>query len=226
MTTKRLFGSLVGRYLSQSRNSQRVSLQGLLRAKQSRPSYPACFFPIQRSIVTVTKSSASIPIINESQLESEAAASSSEHDVKQNDYSLLITSSAIQQINHLANMKNPTNPQNMFLRVYVDAGGCSGFQYKFELENQKSDNEEEGEIDPDDDVVIHCLTSNGQEAELKARVVIDTSSLDLLKGSKVDFVREMIRSCFAIVENPQSESACGCGSSFAVKNFESNPALD
>jgi len=47
-----------------------------------------------------------------------------------------------------------------------------------------------------------------------------------LKGSTISYVKEMIRSCFAVVSNPQSESACGCGSSFAVKKFESNPALD
>ena len=229
MSSKRVFiGPLAGRFLSQTRIRQRVSLQrSLQQANYRRPSY----FPIQRSIVTVTKSSASTPsespIINESIPESEAAASSVEHDVKQSDYSILITSSAVEQICALAKLRNPSNPQDIFLRVYVDAGGCSGFQYKFELENEQSDDEDEG-IDPDEDITIHCSTFKDQatDTEIKARVIIDTSSLDYLRGSKVDFVREMIRSSFAIVGNPLSESACGCGSSFAVKNFESNPALD
>jgi iron-sulfur cluster assembly accessory protein len=56
--------------------------------------------------------------------------------------------------------------------------------------------------------------------------VVDSSSYELIKGSTVDYAQEMIRSSFAVVNNPQSESACGCGSSFAVKNFSSNPALD
>lgn len=43
---------------------------------------------------------------------------------------------------------------------------------------------------------------------------------------KVDFEEDMMRSAFAVVNNPVSESACGCGSSFALKNFEKNPALD
>lgn len=59
-----------------------------------------------------------------------------------------------------------------------------------------------------------------------SKVVVDNGSFELIKGSTVDYVQEMIRSAFAIVNNPQSESACGCGSSFAVKNFEINPAMD
>jgi Uncharacterized conserved protein len=123
----------------------------------------------------------------------------------------------------------------MFLRVYVDAGGCSGFQYKFEMDQDSqhdTDNHEDAAmmgIDPEDDVVIKCTTQSSfsnEEDNISARVVIDRASLDLLQGCKVDFVTEMIRSSFAIVDNPQSESACGCGSSFAVKNFENNPALD
>jgi iron-sulfur cluster assembly 2 len=59
-----------------------------------------------------------------------------------------------------------------------------------------------------------------------AHVVVDPSSLDLVKGSTIDFKQELIRSAFAVVANPQSESACGCGSSFAIKNFSTNPVLD
>ncbi len=113
------------------------------------------------------------------------------------------------------------------MRLYVDAGGCSGFQYKFLLLSEDNDDtmdnlngddeEEDGTIDPEEDIIF---VKDGM------RVVIDETSLDLLTGSTIDYVQEMIRSSFAVVGNPQSESACGCGSSFAVKNFESNPALD
>lgn len=58
------------------------------------------------------------------------------------------------------------------------------------------------------------------------KVVVDEKSMELVKGSTVDFVQEMMRSSFAVLNNPQSESACGCGSSFAMKNFSVNPALD
>jgi len=134
-----------------------------------------------------------------------------------------ITSSCASRIRQLAS-KRP-NPDAMYLRLYVDAGGCSGFQYKFLLlseddsadQHSPNDDEEDGAIDPEEDVVFE---KDGM------RVVIDHTSLELLQGSTIDYVQEMIRSSFAVVGNPQSESACGCGSSFAVKNFESNPALD
>ena len=143
------------------------------------------------------------------------------------DQDIIVTASCAQQIKRLA-AKRSDGGDSLYLRLYVDAGGCSGFEYKFELEtddvggegsssHDDDDEEEMTGIDPEDDVVF---TKDG------ARVVIDKTSLDLLRGSTVDFVQEMIRSSFAVVNNPISESACGCGSSFAVKNFEANPALD
>ena len=57
-------------------------------------------------------------------------------------------------------------------------------------------------------------------------MVIDSVSFDLVKGATIDYKEELIRSAFVVENNPQSESACGCGSSFAAKNFAANPALD
>jgi len=137
------------------------------------------------------------------------------------DTSVVVTESCAMQIKALASQRSD---DDLYLRVYVDAGGCSGFQYKFELESDSSplggndgaDGEEAG-IDPDDDVIFE---RDG------ARVVIDRTSLGFVRGSTIDYVREMIRSSFAVVDNPVSESACGCGSSFAVKNFSENSAKD
>ena len=82
------------------------------------------------------------------------------------------------------------------LRVAVLAGGCSGFQYRFELAPA-----------PDtDDVVIE---------EGGARVLIDPASMDLLAGSELDYTDALMGSHFA-VRNPQAKSACGCGTSFSV----------
>lgn len=58
------------------------------------------------------------------------------------------------------------------------------------------------------------------------QVLVDESSLEFVRGATLDFVEEMMRSAFAVVNNPQSESACGCGSSFALKQFTTNPAKD
>ncbi|KAL7553940.1 hypothetical protein ACHAWF_018501 [Thalassiosira exigua] len=136
---------------------------------------------------------------------------------------ITITASCAARIRQLASTR--PNPHAVYLRLYVDAGGCSGFQYKFLLLSEENDgcdvdeddDVEDGAIDPEEDIIFE---RDGM------RVVVDQTSLDLLKGSTIDYVQEMIRSSFAVVSNPQSESACGCGSSFAVKNFESNPALD
>jgi iron-sulfur cluster insertion protein len=85
---------------------------------------------------------------------------------------------------------------NVALRVAVLAGGCSGFQYRFELDRQ---------IAPDDVVV----------EQAGARVLIDPASLDLLAGAELDYTDELMGSHFA-VRNPNARSSCGCGTSFSV----------
>ncbi|XP_075281705.1 iron-sulfur cluster assembly 2 homolog, mitochondrial [Opisthocomus hoazin] len=85
-----------------------------------------------------------------------------------------------------------------FLRLQVEGGGCSGFQYKFSLDTV---------IGPDDRV----FEQGG------ARVVVDVDSLAFVKGSMVDFSQELIRSSFQVVSNPQAEKGCSCGTSFSVK---------
>ncbi len=82
------------------------------------------------------------------------------------------------------------------LRVSVAGGGCSGFQYKFDTERTKAD----------DDVVIE---RNG------ATVLIDPVSLDYMAGAEIDFVDDLIGSAFR-VSNPQATASCGCGTSFAL----------
>jgi iron-sulfur cluster assembly accessory protein len=82
------------------------------------------------------------------------------------------------------------------LRVAVLAGGCSGFQYRFELD---------GDTQPDDLVIERG----------PAKVIVDPASLDLLAGSELDYTDELVGSHFA-VRNPNAKSACGCGTSFSV----------
>jgi len=82
------------------------------------------------------------------------------------------------------------------LRVAVLAGGCSGFQYKFDLDEA---------IAPDDLVVERGA----------ARVVVDPASLDLLAGGELHYADELMGAYFT-VRNPNATSSCGCGTSFAI----------
>lgn len=82
------------------------------------------------------------------------------------------------------------------LRLSVEGGGCSGFQYRFGLADGIED----------DDVVA--------EAGM-AKLVVDSVSLDLVRGSAVDFVESLGGKSFQVT-NPQAQSGCGCGSSFSV----------
>ena len=82
------------------------------------------------------------------------------------------------------------------LRVEVLAGGCNGFQYRFDLDQTLQD----------EDIVIEHNA---------ARVFIDPASMDLLAGSELDYTDALMGSHFA-VRNPNAASSCGCGTSFSV----------
>ena len=87
-------------------------------------------------------------------------------------------------------------PAGTMLRVSVEGGGCSGFQYKFDTERAKAD----------DDVVIE---------KSGATVLIDPVSLNYMAGSEIDFVDDLIGSSFKI-NNPVATASCGWGTSFSV----------
>ena len=97
------------------------------------------------------------------------------------------TNEAVERINALITKK----PQGTFFRIAVKGGGCSGFKYDFTFDNK---------MDRDD--LRH------------ENIVIDKSSLDMLKGSQVDFSQELIGESFKI-SNPKTKSSCGCGISFS-----------
>ena len=98
------------------------------------------------------------------------------------------TEKAINQINHLLSSKE----KGSFFRIAIKGGGCSGFQYDFSYEKSQND-----------DDLCH------------ENILIDKTSADLLKGSEVDYVSELIGEQFKIT-NPQTKSSCGCGVSFSL----------
>ena len=101
---------------------------------------------------------------------------------------LEITDKAKLEIQNL--LKNESSKS--FFRITIEGGGCSGFQYEFTFDKK---------LEADD--LKH------------ENILIDKTSADLLKGSEVDFVSELIGDQFKIT-NPQSKSSCGCGVSFSI----------
>ncbi len=87
-------------------------------------------------------------------------------------------------------------PEGTMLRVSVEGGGCSGFQYKFDMDRAKTE----------DDLVI---------ARDGAVVLIDSLSVGYMAGSEIDFVDDLIGAAFK-VKNPKATASCGCGTSFAL----------
>ena len=98
------------------------------------------------------------------------------------------TDNALKQINNLLASKE----EGSFFRIAIKGGGCSGFQYDFSFDKN-----------PQDDDLRH------------EKILIDKTSADLLKGSKVDYVSELFGEQFKIT-NPQTKSSCGCGVSFSI----------
>ncbi len=88
------------------------------------------------------------------------------------------------------------------LRVAVEGGGCSGFQYDIRLDDAADVAE--------DDVIIA-----GSGANAAQKVVVDAVSLPFLSGATIDFTEELIGARF-VIENPNATSSCGCGTSFSM----------
>ena len=93
-------------------------------------------------------------------------------------------------------LKQMEGNESLMLRLSVSGGGCSGFSYGFSLDDKQGDDD-------------HLFQDHG------VTLVVDDTSLDLLAGSTVDFVEDLVGSAFSI-KNPNATSTCGCGSSFSV----------
>jgi iron-sulfur cluster insertion protein len=98
--------------------------------------------------------------------------------------------------NRIAFLIEQEEGDDLFLRVSVTGGGCSGFQYGFTFDD---------EIRADD----HVVERGG------VKVVVDDTSLSLMGGAEIDFVEDLIGASFQI-RNPMATASCGCGTSFSV----------
>lgn len=105
---------------------------------------------------------------------------------------LTLTSAAAKRVAWIA--EKQTKPA--ILRLSVEGGGCSGFQYKFDLADDAESDDSVSETDG-------------------VKLVVDPVSLDLVGGSIVDFVESLGGAAFR-VENPNAAAGCGCGSSFGI----------
>lgn len=108
------------------------------------------------------------------------------------DPSITLTKNAARRVAWIAERQG----KPAILRLAVDGGGCAGFTYKFELALEPETNDEIVETDG-------------------VRLVVDPVSVELVKGSAVDFVEDLGGAAFRVT-NPNAQSGCGCGSSFSV----------
>ncbi|XP_062005117.1 iron-sulfur assembly protein IscA-like 2, mitochondrial [Rosa rugosa] len=125
----------------------------------------------------------------------EEAPSSSSSSSSPNLDGVHMTDTCVQKIKQL----QASEAHEKLLRLSVETGGCSGFQYVFDLVDDKTN--------PDDRV----FEKEG------VKLVVDNISYDFLKGATVDYVEELIRSAFQVTENPSAVQGCSCKSSFMVK---------
>ncbi|RUP12825.1 hypothetical protein BC936DRAFT_139788 [Jimgerdemannia flammicorona] len=108
---------------------------------------------------------------------------------------LSISDKAVKQMKFVNQRdKNP----NQLLRVLVESGGCHGYQNKMELTET---------VNPEDDIIFE---RDG------VRVVVDSVSLQYLRGSHIDFIEELIGSTFQVTDNPNAKHTCGCNISYDI----------
>ncbi|KAF9128650.1 [4Fe-4S] proteins maturation [Mortierella sp. 14UC] len=118
-----------------------------------------------------------------------------QYDEAGKELSVIITDNAVKQLKRIAiREKNPLQA----LRITVDSGGCHGYQYLLDLTDTVNE----------DDVVFE---KDG------ARVILDTVTLPMVSGSRIDYIEELIGSAFKVLANPHAAHSCGCDTSFEIK---------
>lgn len=121
-------------------------------------------------------------------------STTSKETKKATDANLTIEDSCLKRLKEIFD-----NPQEEFLRIDVETGGCSGFSYMFDIDNKNN-------LDPNEDLIF--------ERE-SYRVVIKRDILPYMKGSIIEYNESLIKSSFQ-VKNPIAETKCSCGASFSI----------
>ncbi|AJQ97612.1 iron-sulfur cluster insertion protein ErpA [Gynuella sunshinyii] len=106
---------------------------------------------------------------------------------------IILTDAAVNKIKQLVEMEDN---QQLMLRVFVTGGGCAGFQYGFTFDEEQAE----------DDT---CISKEG------ASVLVDMLSIQYLAGSELNYIEGLEGARF-VINNPQAETTCGCGSSFSI----------
>eukprot|EP00245_Coleochaete_scutata_P007194 TRINITY_DN22317_c0_g1_i1.p1 TRINITY_DN22317_c0_g1~~TRINITY_DN22317_c0_g1_i1.p1 ORF type:complete len:180 (+),score=24.54 TRINITY_DN22317_c0_g1_i1:35-574(+) len=109
---------------------------------------------------------------------------------------ITLTDSCVRRLKDIQSEEGES--ENLMLRLSVDGGGCSGFQYSFTLDTQ---------MKPEDKV----FERDGM------KLLVDDLSFSFVRGATIDYSQELIRSAFHVIANPNASSACGCGASFSAK---------
>jgi len=107
---------------------------------------------------------------------------------------LQLTENAARKVLSLIQEESSSTP--LMFRVMVSGGGCSGFQYRFSLDDKRQETD-------------HVFEEHG------VAVVVDEASLPFVEGAQIDYVEELIGASFQI-KNPNASSSCGCGNSFSI----------
>jgi iron-sulfur cluster insertion protein len=115
------------------------------------------------------------------------------NDITSMSSSLVFTSAAAGKVAQL--IAEEGNP-NLMLRIYIQGGGCSGFQYGFTFDEEMKDGDEE-------------IVTDG------VKLLVDPMSLQYLMGAEIDYT-EGLQGAQFVIRNPNATTTCGCGSSFAV----------
>lgn len=136
-------------------------------------------------------------------MQSKVVAVNKAGEVKE-EFNLVIADSVIMRVKFL-NLKDKA--RYSVLKILVEGGGCSGFSYLFDVVSEAQMAED---LDTLEDALV--FERNG------VKVLSDEMTMELINGSTIEYVEEMIRSAFEITDNPMADSGCSCGVSFSPKN--------